>query len=374
MPSGVWLTCDKGAIPSQFTSTPKTIKLYGKFFATEADLIPMLNIQPFGVCSVDGYPCMPIPVQWLDVLDGGLKVSGFKPLLDCSKCQCAKSGKMEIHMTKADADNHLMAKGIQEGASLAKEVSMWAFVGAIALGTAGIICACTGVGAVATPFLFAAAVECMEVAAVSFELAIAADAAAFVVEPNKENGWVVVADAGILIGGKIIGKGLGILAEDLLATGIGRKIAIAVEDAVIAKPRFKIEGQREGGPGKWTKGYNRRGKGMKYQFDKSGTKSEYRVGTIHMKSGKKNFDDYDPNTKEFIDYKDWNNGYPPKNTRMEESAFRDATKQAKIAKEHNTVTRWEVSNEAGKARLEELIFDGVDKELWPYIKVVVNLK
>jgi hypothetical protein len=54
IPSGVWLTCDKGAIPSQFTSTPKTIKLYGKFFATEADLIPMVNIQPFGVCSVDG--------------------------------------------------------------------------------------------------------------------------------------------------------------------------------------------------------------------------------------------------------------------------------------------------------------------------------
>ena len=63
VPSGVWLTCDKGTIASQFTVTPKSVKLYGQDWATEADLMPMINIMPFGVCSVDGSLCTPLPVQ-----------------------------------------------------------------------------------------------------------------------------------------------------------------------------------------------------------------------------------------------------------------------------------------------------------------------
>jgi len=59
VPSGVWLTCDKGTIASQFTVTPKTTKLYEQYWGTEADLVPMINIMPFGVCSVDGSPCIP---------------------------------------------------------------------------------------------------------------------------------------------------------------------------------------------------------------------------------------------------------------------------------------------------------------------------
>lgn len=374
VPSGVWLTCDKGSITSQFIVTPKTVKLYGQDYGTEADLIPKVNIQPFGSCSVDGSACVPAPVQWLDVFDGGVKVTGLRPLLDCSQCLCAKTGKAIIHMSKGAADAHLAAEGLHKAADTAKEVSMWAFIGGVVLGVAAVACAFTGVGAVATPFLLAAAGECMEVAAVSFEAAIVLDATAFVVEPTTANGWVLVGDAAAIVGGKIIGKGLGILAEDLAATGLGKKIAVVLEDAAAAKPRLKLEGDSEGGPGKWTKEYNRKGKGMKYQTDKSGTKAEYQVETKEMKSGKKNFDDYDPKTKEFVDYKDWNNGYPPKGTSMERSAINDATKQAKIAKENSTVTRWEVPNEASKSRLDELIKDNVDKNLRQYIEVIVNPK
>ncbi|MET4083230.1 hypothetical protein ABIB40_003199 [Pedobacter sp. UYP30] len=125
--------------------------------------------------------------------------------------------------------------------------------------------------------------------------------------------------------------------------------------------------RKSNNPGYWVKTPVDRG-------DKSGTKSEYQVETKNMKSGKKNFDDYDPNTKEFIDYKDWNNGYPPKTGAKFDSAVKDAETQARIAQEHGTITRWEVPNEASKARIDELIKDNVDRELQPYIKVVVNPK
>ncbi|MET4083232.1 hypothetical protein ABIB40_003201 [Pedobacter sp. UYP30] len=230
VPSGVWLTCDKGSTTSQFISTPKTVKLYGEDYGTEADLVPMVNIQSFGTCSIDGSACIPQPVQWLDVFDGGTTITYFKPLLDCSQCLCAKTGKAIIHISRGAADAHLAAEGIHKAADVAKEVSMWAFIGGVVLGVAAVACAFTGVGAVATPFLLAAAGECMEVAAVSFEVGIALDATAFAVEPTKANGWVLVGDAAALLGGKIIGKGLGILAEDLAATGLGRKITVIIED------------------------------------------------------------------------------------------------------------------------------------------------
>ena len=113
---------------------------------------------------------------------------------------------------------------------------------------------------------------------------------------------------------------------------------------------------------------------LSYTNLKSGKKSEYQVPTKNMKSGKKNFDDYDPKTKEFIDYKDWNNGYPPKGTKMYETAIKDARVQAEIAQEHGTVTRWEFSTKEGASRMQDIIEKKLDDNLQKYIKIVVNPK
>ena len=102
--SGVWLTCDKGVMPTMFTVLPKPTQLYEQPYATEFDKIPLVNILPFGVCQVTRTPCMPAPVMWDRVMDSGLTVLGGRPLLDTSKCQCGMGGQISINFTRADAD------------------------------------------------------------------------------------------------------------------------------------------------------------------------------------------------------------------------------------------------------------------------------
>ncbi|WP_131539806.1 hypothetical protein [Pedobacter nototheniae] len=144
-------------------------------------------------------------------------------------------------------------------------------------------------------------------------------------------------------------------------------------EGVEGKNNVILEGGTAGGPGKYVKGPKRTGKGIKYQHDKMGTDLEYQVNTEKMKSGKKLFDGYDPQTGELLDSKDWNNGYPPPGSRTT-SAIKDAIKQVIIAREKGTIVRWEVPTESAKAHLEN-VFD--IEAMDPYINdinIVVNPK
>ena len=149
--NGVWLTCDKGVMPTRFNVTPKPVQLYDESFANELDKIPLVNILPFGVCAVTHAPCMPAPVLWERVMDSGLTVLGARPLLHTSKCQCGVGGQISINFTRVDAaaavalDQKL--DQVDELAEHAENASQWAFIGGIALAVGGAILVATGVGA-----------------------------------------------------------------------------------------------------------------------------------------------------------------------------------------------------------------------------------
>ncbi|MBO0359104.1 DUF4280 domain-containing protein [Hymenobacter sp. BT186] len=218
--NGVWLTCDKGVSPSRFNVTPKPVQLYDEHFANELDKIPLVNILPFGVCSVTRTPCMPAPVMWERVMEDGLTVLGARPLLDTSKCMCGVGGKIAIHFTKADAtaavelDQKL--DQIDAAADAVEEASGWGFWGGLAMGIGGAILVATGVGAPLGAAMITGAGYLMTASTIAGTAAVAVRGATkFARDPSKEVGLSIVGEVAWeaaknyvmqKLGGKLIGK------------------------------------------------------------------------------------------------------------------------------------------------------------------------
>ena len=91
---GAFLRCDKGQVPSQLivTSNPG-VYIQDFFVATEADKIPLVNVQTFGMCAVSKGPCMPAPIIWTDT-DPNVEVFGNQALLEKSCLMCSIGGKI----------------------------------------------------------------------------------------------------------------------------------------------------------------------------------------------------------------------------------------------------------------------------------------
>lgn len=82
LPSGVFLLCDKGVLPTPLTVTSAlTVDILGSNVATDLDRFPGANIKPFGVCAVTHAPCMfvPLPLGWSPVKDD-VVIQGAHPL------------------------------------------------------------------------------------------------------------------------------------------------------------------------------------------------------------------------------------------------------------------------------------------------------
>ena len=230
VPSGVFLVCDKGAGPGTLTATNHAgVTTNDEPLATDADLVPLVNISPCGVCSVLHAPCLPQPIQWQDVkADTVVGPTEWHPLLDCSTIRCVTGGKIRILFTRAEAAATGLADTLHHAAETAKSASLWALAGGALCAIAGVACCLTGVGAVAAPFLFAAAGILFEASAVTFEAGIALDVAALAVEPNLPNLGLVVVDALTLGAGKLIGEIAGKVANRLAATGLGARVVAKV--------------------------------------------------------------------------------------------------------------------------------------------------
>ncbi|RZK32632.1 MAG: DUF4280 domain-containing protein, partial [Hymenobacter sp.] len=102
--NGVLLRCDKGVVPSPLTVLPCSSRIRGQFQATELDLLPLVNIKPFGACAMTyGSPCIPVPILWTQVHQGALRLgpAHARPLLESSVCQCALGGRISIIMPPA---------------------------------------------------------------------------------------------------------------------------------------------------------------------------------------------------------------------------------------------------------------------------------
>ena len=180
---GAFLKCDKGASPSQLlvTSNPG-VYIQGVFAGTEADKIPLVNIQTFGVCAVTGNPCIPAPLLWTDT-DPFVELFGNAALLQKSCLNCSVGGLITAVESGQSPATVLPASGISNnGPSLA-------FVGALG---------------------FTEALTAAEITALAGEAAVAAEATVAVAETSAAVAVLegTMATTGVLVADDVTGIGV----------------------------------------------------------------------------------------------------------------------------------------------------------------------
>lgn len=105
IPSGVFLVCDKGVLPTPLTVTSAlTVDFLGANVATDLDKLPGANIKPFGVCAMTQAPCayVPLPLAWTGVQEDVL-IQGGHPLLEDSQLHCATGGCISVSLSLSAA-------------------------------------------------------------------------------------------------------------------------------------------------------------------------------------------------------------------------------------------------------------------------------
>ena len=99
IPDNCTLVCDKGQFPTQIRVThSNNCRLYGELFVTEADIVPNVNIPPFGICSLTHKPCCFNPLYW-DKCAAGVKVNGHKLVFEDACLLCKEGGKITADFT-----------------------------------------------------------------------------------------------------------------------------------------------------------------------------------------------------------------------------------------------------------------------------------
>jgi RHS repeat-associated protein len=103
VPAGVFLTCDKGTLPTTLivTNNANTL-IYGQNLATDLDKMPGINVPPMGVCAITKVPCVMLPGAWSPV-KSDVQLGAGHPLLEDSKLQCTLGGRVGIHFSLAAA-------------------------------------------------------------------------------------------------------------------------------------------------------------------------------------------------------------------------------------------------------------------------------
>ena len=115
IPDNCTLVCDKGQFPTQIRVThSNNCRLYGELFVTEADIVPNVNIPPFGICSLTHKPCCFNPLYW-DKCAEGVKVNGHKLVFEDACLLCKEGGKITADFTIPSAG---MLRGLGLGVPL----------------------------------------------------------------------------------------------------------------------------------------------------------------------------------------------------------------------------------------------------------------
>ena len=150
VPQGVYLACDKGALPTELTVINHSeVYLFEEPVATTADMIPMVNIQPFGTCMVTGSACMPVPIMW-EGFEDGVFIGEFNPLLEDSVLQCGIGGRIKIYYSLAEAQAACPVPGMSMLQMLGTGLLVVAAVGLVVLSGGAIIAAVGALAAVTT--------------------------------------------------------------------------------------------------------------------------------------------------------------------------------------------------------------------------------
>ena len=115
IPDNCTLVCDKGQFPTQIRVThSNNCRLYGELFVTEADIVPNVNIPPFGICALTHKPCCFNPLYW-DKCAAGVKVNGHKLVFEDACLLCKEGGKITADFTIPSAG---VLRGLRLGVPL----------------------------------------------------------------------------------------------------------------------------------------------------------------------------------------------------------------------------------------------------------------
>jgi hypothetical protein len=92
------IKCSCGAVPTPLLlNLCRNLQISGKTVCIITDCLPVVNIQPFGVCSITNSPCSPVtPAPWTN--DIHVELGGvLQPLLtETSTLQCVVGGVIQI--------------------------------------------------------------------------------------------------------------------------------------------------------------------------------------------------------------------------------------------------------------------------------------
>jgi len=96
--NGAILKCDKGTTPSPLVvTTSPFVQISARQIATIGDNMPLVNVFPFGICSITQKPCVPItPLPWHP---GGIGIPTGSPFLVLPKNSllgCMLGGFVEV--------------------------------------------------------------------------------------------------------------------------------------------------------------------------------------------------------------------------------------------------------------------------------------
>lgn len=103
----VFLVCDKGSLVTPFIATPKKEDHHGITGGTTRDNIPLLNIMPFALCTIDRILCIPLMPEWKRYPESPVVIENFHPLLLSSYCKCQKGGTIKVFETYKEAAEYL---------------------------------------------------------------------------------------------------------------------------------------------------------------------------------------------------------------------------------------------------------------------------
>lgn len=94
---GALMICSFGAAPSALVVLPKNrVFAEGPPAANILDHIPLLNIQPFGMCSALMGPCVPATSAPWSPGAPTVKIAKAKALDNVSKCVCSIGGQISF--------------------------------------------------------------------------------------------------------------------------------------------------------------------------------------------------------------------------------------------------------------------------------------
>jgi hypothetical protein len=113
--SGAMMKCSYGVAPSPLNVLPINRVMAGAPAANVMDMVPMLNIPPFGMCQsmanpmvaaataaalgvLTPMPCIPMPAGPWSPGSPKVKVGPMKALSNNSKATCAWGGQIQILM------------------------------------------------------------------------------------------------------------------------------------------------------------------------------------------------------------------------------------------------------------------------------------